>query len=69
MAKDRSFSGKTAKVAKGGAAAHAKICPVCGEPIVTLKHISLVPNEEKKSMRFNDKFIGVCKCNTANILG
>lgn len=69
MAKDRSFSGKTAKVAKGGAAAHAKICPVCQDPIVTYQHVSLVPNPEKKSMRFNDKFVGVCKCNSAEILG
>ena len=69
MAKDRSFAGKVAKVSKGGAAAHAKVCPVCNETIVTYQHISLVPNEEKKSMRFNDKFVGVCKCNAHEIIG
>ncbi len=69
MAKDRSFAGKTAKVAKGGALTHAKTCPVCGELIVTYQHISLVPNAEKKSMRFNDRFVGVCKCNAHEIVG
>ncbi len=63
MGKDRSFG---AKVAKGHVVA-GKVCPVCNEAITTLKYISGVKNEQSQGVRFNEKLIGVCKCNNAEI--
>jgi hypothetical protein len=65
MGKDRSFG---AKVAKGQVAA-GKVCPVCKEVYTTLKYVTGVKKEAVGSWRYNEKLVGVCKCNTAEIYG
>ncbi len=65
MAK-RSRGGFAAKVAK--ASVDFKIhCPVCGEAIEIVKHISTVSNPENNTVRFKERMIKVCKCNRSEI--
>lgn len=55
----KGFAEKTAKSAK-----NTKIvCPVCGENIDYVKHIETISDPAKKSMRFKEKMVGICKCN------
>lgn len=66
MAKDSSFAAKVAKASAGAKGAH---CPECGELYSSVKFIVSVKSEEKKSWKFNQKLVQVCKCNQTEVLG
>ncbi len=59
----KGFADKTAKAGKNT----KTVCPVCGENIDYIKHITTVTSADNKSMRFQEKMIGVCKCNRDQI--
>ncbi len=59
MAKDRSFAAKVSK-AHGAGGSH---CATCGEAFSTLKVVSTQENAEKKSLRFKETLVSICKCN------
>jgi phage FluMu protein Com len=59
MAKDRSFA---AKVAKSQHSAKKK-CPVCNVEINTIHVVETPFRQDKKSWRFKDRYVGICKCN------
>lgn len=62
MAKAKSFADKVAKSTMD----FHKHCPKCGEAINT---IQLVKAEKSaNSWRFNDKYVGVCKCNEKEVI-
>jgi predicted nucleic acid-binding Zn ribbon protein len=62
MAKAKSFADK---VAKNQMDFH-KHCPKCGEAI---NNIKLVKSEKSgNSWRYNEKHVGVCKCNAADVV-
>ena len=59
----KGFGDKTSKALKD----FKKHCPVCGEPIEFIKRIITITNPEKNSIRFQEKMVGVCKCNRSEI--
>jgi len=59
----KGFADKTSKAGKNT----KTVCPVCGEPIDYIKHVTTVSDAGKKSMRFTEKMVGVCKCNRDQI--
>ncbi|MFA4839415.1 MAG: hypothetical protein WC703_08070 [Candidatus Neomarinimicrobiota bacterium] len=59
----KGFGDKTSKALKD----FKKHCAVCGEPIELVKRILTVTDEEKNSVRFQEKMVGVCKCNRSEI--
>jgi len=62
MAKAKSFADK---VAKNQMDFH-KHCKVCGEAINTIK---LVKSEKTDAAwRYNEKYVGMCKCNTKDVI-
>ncbi|MDZ7362735.1 MAG: hypothetical protein ONB46_18710 [candidate division KSB1 bacterium] len=65
--KDSSFQAKVAKTA-AGADAFAVKCPKCGEPIHT---VQLVVSERtpKGSYKYNERYVGSCKCTSKEIYG
>ena len=64
MGKDRSFAAKVAK------SQHLtqQHCPTCGEELSQVKIIDSSKDEVKKSWRFKEKFVHICKCNEKDIL-
>ena len=58
MAKRQDFMSKTLKTDK-----HGNICPVCNTPVSFLKVVNTEKSEKTDSWRFNQKHIGVGKCN------
>jgi hypothetical protein len=59
----KGFADKTSKAGKIA----KKTCPVCGEPIDYVKHVTTVSDADNKSMRFTEKMVAVCKCNRDQI--
>ncbi|MDD5764757.1 MAG: hypothetical protein PHW79_00705 [Candidatus Marinimicrobia bacterium] len=59
----KGFGDKNAKALKDS----KKHCAVCGEPIELVKRIMTVTDNEKNSVRFQEKMVGVCKCNRSEI--
>jgi hypothetical protein len=66
MAKDQSFAAKVAKARSKGGGNH---CPECDEVLVAVKLVTAEKSEAKKSWKFNQKFVRVCKCNEAEVYG
>jgi len=66
MAKSASFA---AKVAKGAMARSVKVCPQCGQNISAVKLVTSEPSPAKKSWKFNQRFVEVCKCNEDEVYG
>ncbi|MCH8273130.1 MAG: hypothetical protein IIB41_07735 [Candidatus Marinimicrobia bacterium] len=64
MAKDRSFSAKTAKVDDG-----SDTCPVCGDSYAYIKHISTSRSDKTNAWKANRKMVRVCSCNQKEIYG
>jgi len=64
MAKGKTFADK---VAKAGQDFH-KHCAKCGEAITMIKLITSKQSEKTNAWRFNQKFIGICKCNENEIV-
>lgn len=58
MAKKQDFMSKTLKHDK-----HGNNCPVCNTPISFLKLVNTEKSDKTDSWRFNQKHVGVCKCN------
>ncbi|MCK9244430.1 MAG: hypothetical protein PHC43_03465 [Candidatus Marinimicrobia bacterium] len=59
----KGFAEKTAKSSR-----NVKVtCPVCGENIEYVKHIATISDPAKRSMRFKEQIVGVCKCNRDQI--
>ena len=65
--KDGSFQAKIAKTA-AGADAFTQKCPKCGDPI---HPVQLIVSErtEKGSWKFNERYLGACKCTSKEIYG
>lgn len=66
MAKATSFQ---AKVAKGLSARASRVCPTCGQARVAVKLVASEYSEFKKSWKFNQRFVNVCKCNEKEVYG
>lgn len=65
MAKVQSFADKMAK----GGQDFTTHCPKCGETISSVKLVTSELSDKTGAWRFNQKFVGVCKCNENEILG
>lgn len=65
--KEGGFQAKVAKTAAGTASFAVK-CPKCGEPILPVK---LVASERtpKGSYKFNEHYVGACKCTAKEVYG
>lgn len=59
----KGFADKTAKALKD----YKKHCSVCGVPIEMVKHIVSIIDTAKNSVRFQEKMVGVCKCNRSQV--
>ncbi|RLE46910.1 hypothetical protein DRJ25_03495 [Candidatus Woesearchaeota archaeon] len=44
-------------------------CPVCGEAISYVKLVYSEKSEKTGAIRFNQKMVGICKCNEKEITG
>jgi len=47
----------------------SKHCPVCGEAISYIKLVTSERSDKSSAWRFNQKMVGICKCNEKDILG
>ena len=65
MGHAKTFAQKVAKSATD----YTKHCPECGESLHTIKYVVSEKSKETGAWRFNQKFIGICKCNEKEILG
>lgn len=59
MAKDQSFADKFSKSSHD----FNKHCDACGEAITAVKYVTTERSEKTGAVRFNQQFVGVCKCN------
>ena len=64
MAKAQTFVDKVAKSGQD----FTKHCQKCGESISTIQLITSEKSNKTGSWRFNQKFVGVCKCNENEIV-
>jgi hypothetical protein len=65
MAKAKSFADKIAK----GKQDFTKHCRQCGESMTPVQLIVSERSEKTNSWKFNNKYIGICKCNEKSIFG
>jgi hypothetical protein len=63
MAKRQSFADKASKKA------HVKLCPICNSAIDAVRLVDPAYSSDKKSWKFKDKIVEICKCNEKAILG
>ncbi len=59
----KGFAAKTEKALRDT----KRHCPVCGDAVEMVKHITPVINAETNSMKFKEKMLAVCKCNRKDI--
>ncbi len=60
----KGFADKVAKSSKD----NKTYCPVCGESIEYVKHIVTTSDpSNKRSMRFKEQIVCICKCNRDQI--
>ena len=64
MAKQTSFVDKLAK----SAIDHTKHCPVCNQSITTIKLVTSEHSPKTGAWRFNQKYVGLCKCNETEVI-
>jgi hypothetical protein len=64
MAKSKSFVDKLQKSAHD----YTTHCPKCGESYSNIQYITSEKSEKTGAWRFNQKFIGICKCNEQEII-
>ena len=62
MAKKQDFMSKTMKKS-----AFENICPKCETPISYMQVVKTEKSKKTDSWRFNQRFMGVCKCNENEI--
>ena len=65
MGKAKTFVDKVAKSAMD----FTKHCPECGESIHTVQLVTSERSKKPGAWRFNQKFVGICKCNQDLISG
>jgi hypothetical protein len=63
--KGKSFADKVAKSLEQ----HGEICPTCGETIKPVMVVSPIVSERSGAFRFRRKLVGVCSCNSKEVLG
>lgn len=63
MAKRQSFADKASKKA------HTKMCPVCATAVEPTRVVDPSYSTDKKSWKFKDKIVEICKCNQKDLLG
>ncbi|MCC6962627.1 MAG: hypothetical protein IT585_05195 [candidate division Zixibacteria bacterium] len=63
MAKRQSFADKASKKA------HVKLCPVCGTAVEPTRVVDPTYTTDKKSWKFKDRIVEICKCNQKELLG
>ena len=61
--KDKSFAAKVHKEKK------VNICPVCESTINSILLVKSVKSEVTGAWKFNEKNVGVCKCNEKEVWG
>ncbi len=64
MAKGKTFADKVSKAGQD----FTKHCPKCGESITSIKLITSECVEKTGAWRFNEQFVGLCKCNEKEII-
>ena len=62
MAKRQSFADKANKKS------HTKICPVCKSTVEAVRLVDPTYTTDKKSWKFRDRIVEMCKCNEKQIL-
>jgi ribosomal protein L34E len=62
MAKRQSFADKASKKIA------VTVCPVCNTPLEWVKLVDPTFSEAKKSWKFKDRQVGICKCNEKEVL-
>ena len=65
MGRSSSFADKMAKANLD----YTVHCSKCGESITPIKYVTSELSDKTNAWRFNQRFIGLCKCNEAKILG
>jgi len=65
VAKAKTFADKVAKSSQD----LRRHCPKCGEVITTVQVITSERSTKTGAWHFNQKFVGVCKCNEKEIFG
>ncbi|MBN2103374.1 hypothetical protein JW835_04960 [bacterium] len=65
MGKIKSFADKVAKSATD----FTSHCPKCGESIQSVMLVSSEKSEKTGAWRFNQRFVGMCKCNEKELQG
>ena len=64
MGKAKSFADKVNK----GTHDYTTHCPECGESYTTIKLITSEKSDKTQAWRFNQRFVGLCKCNENEIV-
>ena len=64
MGHAKTFADKMAK----SAVDYTKHCPVCGESLRPVQYVVSEKSETSGAWRFNQRFVGVCKCNEHDIV-
>lgn len=59
MAKAKSFVDKVSKSSQD----YTTHCKECGESIHTIKLITSEKSDKSGAWRFNQRYVGICKCN------
>lgn len=65
MAKAKTFADKVAKASQD----FSRHCQKCGESIATVKLVTSERSSKTGAWRFNQRFVGLCKCNEKEIVG
>jgi uncharacterized OB-fold protein len=65
MAKAKTFADKLAKSSHD----YSKHCPKCGESFVPIKLVQSEKSKKTGAWKFNEKYLGLCKCNSKGITG
>ncbi|MBN1779637.1 hypothetical protein JW948_00795 [bacterium] len=65
MGKGKSFADKLAKASQD----YSRHCKECGESIQPVLFVSSEKSGKGDAWRFNQRFVGVCKCNENDLKG
>jgi hypothetical protein len=63
--KAKTFADKVAK----GMIVSGDTCPTCGETIKPILVVTPTTSERSGAFRFRRNFVGLCSCNTKEVLG
>jgi len=65
MGKVKSFADKVAK----SAADFSTHCPTCGEALQNVMLVTSEKSDKTGAWRFNQRYVGICKCNEKDLEG